>query len=266
MGNAKVWFGGALMFAAALGASQPAAAASVSLWSTGGVGGSLTVNGLTVTVTSCAVTLAGVLQSNCDNTHLSLVSSGVGSTAQLDILGDGSNALAGGINGSDGLSILSAAMGNGIYDLTFTLNISTVLPKKVTKDNMTLTGSVAGQDSVGALTPKLTRITASEAFGGAVAPTITDTLTTVSSSSTVGVITTINSTATGSSTLGTPSSSFSVTNDLKINAGGGHNGDILTLRHLTQVYTTAPEPLSIGAFLVGLGGLIASRRRKNSSL
>lgn len=264
MGNAKVWFGGAMMFATALGASQPAAATTVSLWSTGGVGGSLTVNGLTVTVASCAVTLAGVLQSNCNNTHLSLVSSGLGPIAQLDILGDGTNALTGGINGSDGLSILSAAMGRGIYDLTFALNISTVLPQKVTNANMTLSGSAVGTESFSGLKSKLPRITASEVFGGAIAPTITDILTTVSSSSTAGTIRTVNSTATGSSTLGSPSSSFSVTNDLKLDTTGRGNGDILILRHLTQVYTTAPEPLSIGAFLVGLGGLLASRRRKNS--
>lgn len=208
--------------------TQPAGA--VSLWS-GSTGGSLTVDGLTITVTSCTLKLASVTQSSCAAGNLEMVAV-AGSGAQIKI------------DGAGGGNIFSAAANSGLYDLSFTLAIVPAVSGShttVSSATLAMTGSAASTD--------LTRVSAGE--------TIVD-----SGGTTLGSLSTnLSGPLTASTSFGAVSS-FSVTKDLKVNTIGATAGDTLVLSSVSQIYNPAPEPVSIGLFLVGVAGIGVARRRR----
>ena len=59
--------------------------------------------------------------------------------------------------------------------------------------------------------------------------------------------------------------SFNVTNDLKLQTGTFNLGNTLKLSSVTLTYGPAPEPVSVGIFLVGLAGLGAARRTRRKA-
>ena len=225
------WMGRAAIAMGVLGLSQPAFAQSpIALL----VGSTIAVDGLQMTVGSCTLTLAGLPQSDCGAGHLQ-ISALSGPGAGIMISGDGT--------GSSGTNIFSLAQGaSGNDDIKFTLNISGIYPKTaVSSAAMTLAADVGSSD--------LLKVSAGE--------TIT------SGPKTLGTFS-VTPGAAGSPAIANGSasfsavSSFSVNKDLRLNAS---STEALTLAYVTQLYTPAPEPVSIGIFLVGLAGLGAARRR-----
>lgn len=48
---------------------------------------------------------------------------------------------------------------------------------------------------------------------------------------------------------------------LNLDSAGAKKGDTLTLSNVEFVFTPAPEPASVAVLLIGLGGIVAARRR-----
>ena len=236
------WIGCAVVALGAVGLCHPAAAQSpVALL----VGSTITVDGLQMTVGSCKLTLLGVSQSDCSTGHLQ-ISALTGPGAGIEISGDGT--------GSNGANIFSLAQNAcagfpaACDDVNFTLNIVGVDPKTtVSSAAMTLAAVVGSSNDL------------LNASGGE---------NILNSSGTVVAHVAANPSSTGNpviangSTSFSPMSSFSVNKDLALHSS---TGEALTLSYVTQLYTPAPEPVSIGIFLVGLAGLGAARRRAAAS-
>lgn len=211
---------GSLAMAGVMGTAGPASA--VALLN----GSSLSVNGLDISVAGCSLTLAGAAQASCAPGNLEIVQdSGPGASIKIQGLGGG--------------NIFSAALGSGLYDVTFTLNISATLPVTVSEARLGITGSApsgfgfllsAGENVIGTSNDGNMNVN----LGGG---------------------------ATTASRLFAPTTSFSVVKDLKLNAAVAGTG-ILTLASVTQAYLPAPEPASIGLVLAGIGGLALARRRR----
>ena len=225
------WIVGSMLVLASAGITQPASA-----YSFGAVpllnGQVLSFNGLQFSVSGCAMILGGALNDPlgaCTLKNLEIIG----------VAGPGSNIR---IQGEDGGNIFSAiGTGSGLtglYDVTFQLNVTTTLPNTtVNQVSMALTGSVTGTSG--------TRVSA----GAVITGTSADGAMALSM---VGP-------TTGSLSFASDTA-FNENKDLKLNAVGAANGSVLVLSYVTQGFLPAPEPISVGVFLVGLAGLGAARR------
>lgn len=208
---------------------QPASAAAL-------LNGSvLSVNGLNIVVANCQLTLGGAAQSSCAPGNLEFIAdAGPGASIR--------------IQGAGGGNIFSAALGSGLYDVTFTLNISAINPgTTVNSAALAMFGSATGtlNAPLGAL-PVGGLVSVGETvtpFGGP------------SQNMNVNL-----AAATSSSVAFSSVGTLSVVKDLKLNAALPGVGT-LTLSHVTQSYLPAPEPATIGLFLLGVGGIAAARNR-----
>lgn len=196
-------------------------------------GSSLSVNGLNITVAGCSLILAGASQASCAPGNLEIVedTSGPGASIKIQGLGGG--------------NIFSAALGAGLYDVTFTLNISSTLPVTVSEARLGIAGSAVGVPflpvAIGGL------VSAGENIIG------------TSNDGNMNV--NLAGGPTTASRTFAPTTSFSVVKDLKLNAAVPGLG-ILTLASVTQSYLPAPEPATIGLMLAGVSGIAFARRRK----
>ncbi len=226
------WIIGTMLVLASAGIARPASAYSV-----GAVpllnGSVLSFNGLQFTVSGCAMILGGALSDPlgaCTLKNLEI----------LGVAGPGSNIRIQGENGTDIFSTVSTGSASlGLFDVTFALAVTTTLPgTTVNQVSMALTGSVTGTSG--------TRVSA-----GA---TLTGTDTPISNQTTMVSGPTSRTWAFSSDTA------FNETKDLKLNAVGAAADSVLVLSYVTQGFLPAPEPISVGVFLVGLAGLGAVRR------
>lgn len=233
-------------FVAGVGQSSAQAQTTVSLWSgTGaGTGAVFSVDGLNISVTGCSVKIASVNQS-CTNASGAALYQLTYSTAS-----NGAQLLINGVAGvnSAGSNIFSAAAGTGLYDLHFTLSVSSIVPKTtVSSATMTLAGS-AKTSGGAAATGDYNYVSGGETLTG-----------------TSGTLTSLSTSLNGPTQTGTfaPVTSFNVSKDLKLDTSnpGVGVGDTLVLSSVRQIYSPAPEPAAIGVFLVGLVGLGAVRQR-----
>lgn len=196
-------------------------------------GSTLSVNGLDIIVAGCSLTLGGAAQASCAPGNLEIVEDTTGPGASIRIQGVG------------GGNIFSAALGAGLYDVTFTLNITSTLPVTVSEARLGISGSAIGVPflpvAIGGL------VSAGENIIG------------TSNDGNMNV-----NLAGGPTTVSrafSPVTSFSVVKDLKLNAAVPGLG-FLTLASVTQSYLPAPEPATIGLMLAGVGGMALVRRRK----
>ena len=220
----------AMVAGASAFAPQPASA--VSLLN----GSALSANGLNIVVSNCQLTLAGVAQSDC-------------SAGNLEIIADAGPGASIRIQGAGGGNIFSAALGSGLYDVNFKLDITAINPgTTITSAALAMFGSTTGTPSFPYnLLPTGSYVSVGETvvpFGGP------------SQNMSVNL-----GAATSSSVSFAAVTSLSVTKDLKLNAAVPGVGT-LTLSHVTQSYLPAPEPATIGLLLVGAGGIIAARQRR----
>jgi len=222
----------ALLASASFLPAQPASAAALMN------GSALSVSGLNIVVANCQLTLGGVAQSDC-------------SAGNLEFIADAGPGASIRIQGAGGGNIFSAALGSGLYDVSFTFNISAINPgTTVNSAALAMFGSATGTLNFpfGAL-PAASLVSVGETvtpFGGP------------SQNMNVNL-----AAATSSSVAFSSVSTLSVVKDLKLNAALPGVGT-LTLSHVTQSYQgylPVPEPATIGLFLLGVGGIAAARSR-----
>lgn len=267
------------VFAAALvllGSVSPAGA--VSLWSTSaigtGTGGSVTVNGLTITASYCTVTVGGTAftatQGGCQQLGLQFNAVSGSAQPQIEITG-AANALSGTVtvNGSKYNPIFSTAStvtgANGtVYHenagtdslvVYFTITDASGSTAKVNNIASSLTGSDTGTyksaTEANDISLASTYSSANPAENGSI-PTLK-----------IGSVSGYAGTASSSLALPSATGSFSVNNTIAISTGY-NTGDTLVLSNVNQIFTLkTPEPASIALVLVGLGGLLAVRRRSS---
>ena len=214
--------------------STPAAA--VGLYT----GASYTFDGLTLSVTGCTLTgvsLAGLPAGSCGTTD---------ANSYLTLAGTaGANAIFN-LTKTGGGDIFSYASGtNTTYDVNFTLKITAA--KAVTKVNSAAL-AVNGSSSAGTLK---NQVTATETFLAPIPAGATNLATSLVTTSATTAFTS------AVSPLSTP---LNVTGDLKL-LTGTTLGTTLKLTSAMLTYGPAPEPLSIGIFMIGLAGLGAARHR-----
>ena len=235
------------------GLSSPAHA--VALWTggVGGTGGSVSVNGLTITVTGCTLILGGTTQTSCAVYSVpsgvtfggaSLVSVTTGTGAEFEILGSGtvgnlfsSTAFAGVSSLNVTLSI-TAAHGSTVNSLTDALTGSVTRTAERTKISVATSLPVAGQTGAANLNFSL----------GANSGTTT-------------------AAADNFTSLNVKTAPFSMTTlltDNNVTGTGLQSADTLVLSNATYLFKPAPEPVSVGLFLVGLAGLGAARRHRRA--
>ncbi len=202
------------------------------------VGNSVTVDGLKFTVTGCTIQIASASATACP-------AAGANAMQLLATASRGANIQVIGQAAGNTGAIFSAASSSAsglIYDLNYTLAVSVA----------------SGSPIVTSVASTLAGTTTSTAYNANVS--LSDTLykgspLTAFASQSANL---------GSSPL-TQTSTFaginalSVTNDLKLIS---QNGQTLTLSNMRQVFSPAPEPVSMGLFVMGLAGLGLARRRR----
>jgi|GEM_PF-5566646 len=230
------WIVCTMLVLASAGITQTASAYSV-----GAVpllnGSVLSFNGLQFTVSGCGMVLGGALNaplSSCSAKNLEI----------LGIAGPGANVRIQGENGTDIFSVVSTGSStSGLYDVAFSLAVTTTLPNTtVNQVSMALTGSVTGTSG--------SRVSAGATLTG------TDTPIANQSMSVAG--------PTSRTWTFSSDTAFNETKDLKLNAVGAAAGSVLVLSYVTQGFLPAPEPISVGVFLVGLAGLGAAKRLRRN--
>ena len=286
MARFKAWAGGVALAFATLCAAVPASAqTSASLWSTGGVGGSLTFNGLTFTVTECT------LQLNGSATTCAIAAGTGGALANAELV---ATAVAGGVkltfdqSGGSPLFSTAANVDNGLTDMTLNLSV-TRAPRgvRVTKVALGETSCIhLGSANCTDATPShyeylnVGYTFIGEGVSPALVPPYTDpnlisvptnpTGTTNTFAVDPGNDTTSTTarTDTVTSAAFAPVSSLLVTKDIHFESKSGSTlasttpGTFLVLANFTQTYFTVPEPLTIGVLASGFLGLLVCRRRR----
>ncbi len=260
--RAKVWIGLLLAALALIGATRPADA--VNLWASNvvgqnnTVGGSVTVGGLTIKVTSCTAKIGGTnlttTLGGCGILNLQLIALPVvGGNVQIEILGASSGPIfstANNITTATGTHILENA---GLNDLAVVLSI-TSSTKTVNNVGATLTGSVSGTGSTATKNTERGNISMGENIASA-SPLETASISGLSLSSLAAGV--YSGSVSASTALTLPTANFTVTKDIRMSPTIG-GVDTLVLSNVIQTYKT-PEPASIALMLVGLGGLAAAR-------
>ncbi len=258
---AKGWIGLVVTMLALLGLARPAEA--VSLWNSNvigqnnTVGGSVTVGGLTITVTSCSAVIGGsnLTQSlgGCGILNLQLIVVTGTTSPEIEILGASNGPIfstANTITTATGSHISEA---NGLDDLSIVLTV-TSSTKTVNNVGATLTGAVSGSGSSSTKTTELSDISMGETIASA-RPAETGSISGLSLSSLPTG--SYSGSVSANTSLTSPTASFTVTQDIRLSPP--HEGiDTLALSNVIQTYKT-PEPASVALLLVGLGGLAAVR-------
>ena len=226
MSGPKGWMAGALLALASAGLTQPAGAVSLM------VGQSLVVSGLRIDVVGCSVVIAGGAASACTAGSYEMVAGlTVGETIRIQ--GAGAGAI-----------FNSIAAGSGLYDLSVDLEIFGLIPA-ATVNQISL--AMAGSTNVGATTASKLAVSVGE---NSTAPGAS------SMSVNLNGPLTASTSFTPFSPFTTP---FSVNKDIKLSSNSATAGDTLTLSYVSQGFLPAPEPVSLGLFLVGVAGLGAAR-------
>ncbi len=261
MVRARIWIGLIAAVLALIGAACPAEA--VSLWNSNvvgqnnTVGGSVTIGGLTIKVTSCTAKIGGsnltTTLGGCGILNLQLITV-AGTNPQIEILGASSGPIFSTANTITTATGSKISEGAGLDDLAIVLTI-TSSTKTVNNVGATLTGSVSGTGTTATKNTELTDISMGETIASA-SPSETGSISGLSLSSLPSG--TYSGSVSASTALALPTASFTVTKDIRLAAPVG-GVDTLVLSNVIQTYKT-PEPASIALFLVGFGGLIAVRR------
>ena len=261
--RAKVWIGLLMAAFALLGSTRPAAA--VNLWNSNvvgqnnAVGGSVTVGGLTITVTSCTAKIGGTnltqTLGGCGILNLQLIALPVvGGDVQIEIIGSSSGPIfstASTITTATGTKISEKS---GLDDLAVVLSI-TSSTKTVNNVGATLTGSVSGSGSTSTKNTERANISMGETIASA-SPAETASISGLSLSALASGV--YSGSVSASTALTLPTANFTVTKDIRLSPTVG-GVDTLVLSNVIQTYKT-PEPASVALLLVGLGGLVAARR------
>jgi hypothetical protein len=230
--------GVAVLLAATTGVSRPAAAQSVGLF----IGSSIQVDGLTFTVTACTLTTKNTAAScGTSSSYTDEITPVAGRSAIINITG---------VGGAPIFSVASATTGAD-YELAYTLSIAKTVPTSsatMTSVATTLPGSTT------AITGTETFFNGTTAVNKVGSVFVND----PASGTQLGTAQALShSVLTATTTFGAVSS-LSVNSDLKLIGAG----TALTLASVQQIYAPAPEPLTIGVFLVGLAGLVNARRNR----
>jgi hypothetical protein len=207
-------------------------------------GSVIQVNGLQFTVGGCEYATNGATLPTGINT-----SCGTAASSYAEITAQGGPGSAVLIDKSGGGAIFSSTDATGNDELKFTLTITpstssgATAKTKVTNAVTTLSGSAGGTGNNGLVTDTISYNNLSSVTGGGALD-----LTTLS--------------ATNNFAKQSGSFSFSYTEDLKLNTQAGTT---LALRSLLLRLNPAPEPVTIGIFLVGLAGMGAARRARKKA-
>ncbi len=275
MARFKAWAGGVALAFATLCAAVPASAqtsAPVSLWSTGGVGGSLTFAGLTFTVTGCTLVLNGGAATTCT----SFAGTG-GALANAELF---ATVVTGGVKltfdqsgGSPFFSTAANIDNGGLTDLSLNLSV-TRAPRgvRVTQVALGVTGCInlgsanCTDPSTGSNYEYLNALYMG--VGENAAPSVPGNISADPGNGLTRFSSPAPQTDTVTSAAFAPVSSLLVTKDISFqsNALGflasSTPGTFLVLANFTQTYFTVPEPLTIGVLASGFLGLLVSRRRR----
>jgi hypothetical protein len=231
MSGSKGWVAGVLLAVASAGLTHPAGAVSLM------VGQTLVASGLSISVVGCSVVIGGGPASACTAGSYEMVA-GLSAGETIRIRGAGGGAI-----------FNSIAAGSGLYDLSVDLEIQGLIPA-ATVNKISL--AMAGSTNLGATTASKLAVSVGENTSAPGASSMTVNLN--------GPLTSSSSFA-PFSPFTTP---FVVNKDIKLSSSDATAGDTLTLSYVSQGFLPAPEPVSIGLFLLGVGGLGIARRYRRT--
>ena len=214
------------------------------------IGQSITASGLTFTVTGCSLTIASAPAGACatSGAYAMELLALPGPTAQVQVQNLASTATA----SVPIFSTAASAPSGQIYDLTYTLSVQ----KSVATAKTTVTNVSTALAGVGPAA-YLSKISLSDKlFAGTTGQNGTP------SGAVLGTqaISLASASLTATNNI-TATSALSVTTDLHLVT---QTGSILTLSSVRQSYGPAPEPVTVGVFLIGLTGLGAARLRRRA--